>query len=1268
MQADIDKLIAQMPGHVLAKDLVRLKNQLKKAQKNPQQLAQALDGLSAAQDVVEARVKKLPEVKLAMELPISQQAELISQTIQNNQITIIAGETGSGKTTQIPKICLQAGLGRTGQIACTQPRRIAAKSVAQRVADETDTILGQEVGYQVRFDEKYSQDGYIRFMTDGILLQQTLRDKWLSDYDTIIIDEAHERSLNIDFLLGFIKQLVMQRTDLKIVITSATIDTEKFSKHFNDAPIINVSGRSFPVTAHYRPLEEHNLELNQGIIRAVDEIFKHSPVGDVLVFLPGEREINEAADLLQRKHLPQTEILKLYARLTASDQMKIFKPGNKRRVILSTNVAETSLTVPRIHYVIDSGLARISRYSARSKIQGLQIEPIAQDSANQRMGRCGRIADGHCYRLYSEQDFDSRPEHTDAEILRTSLSSVILQTHVLNLGHLTDFPFIDQPDFKMINDGYQLLIELEALDEGQQLTQTGRMMAHLPIDVQLGRVLIKASGLGCLKDMLVIVAGLSIQDPRERPLEWSQAADKAHQKYHHERSDFMALLALWHHLNKQKKQLKNKAFKQWCRDYFISIKRYMEWKDVVRQLSSLVNKQKLRITDQKADYEQIHKSLLAGFISQIGMQQSDREYMGTRNKKFLIFPGSGLFGMNPKWILAGQIIHTSQVFGRMVAELEAQWITDVGRHLINQSHYDPFWSKKHGTVMGYQRSVLLGLVLSEKKQIHYGPKDPKNSRELFITQGLVEQHMKTRMAFFHHNAKLIASIQAEEDRHRKKDLLIDPSTLYDLYDAVIPANIYSEQQLRKWITHNGDNHLKFSDDDLYMRKTPKDRAVLFPESITIRKLSLDLTYEFQPGSETDGVTAHIELPWLNALNANDFEYLVPGLLPEKIEMLIKGLSKTIRRGLFPIKEYADILSDSMNHGEEFYQQLVKIVFKKNGLQTSVEDWQSTELDNHLKFRYVVYDTDHKVLKTGRDFNALIEDFSHQANRSFQKTASSAKKVDGARDWVFGELSTEVQLDNGLLAYQAVVDQGEHVGLRMFENQQQAQIKHIQGIKRLLNIKYPKIIKQAQKVQISLKAELAWNALDSEHKLIDELIDALLEKHIAAFEWIGNQQKFDTVADELNKKLYKSTYDWSQKLSPVIEKWYQVWQLVELKSALLTEATYNDMQYQLDYLIYADFVHHASLKDVENYRRYFKGLEMRLESAIHSPAKETEKLKELITVSKPFYDYCDQVDEFTPAHQEFLMLLEELRVSLFAQSLGTQQKVSVKRLSQAFKKL
>jgi len=1268
MQTDIDKLIENMSGHVLSKDFHRLKTQLQKYKNKPKQLHRVLAAVHESQQAFEKRQSAVPTVSLEIDLPVSQQAAKISDTIKNNQVTIIAGETGSGKTTQIPKICLQAGLGCAGQIACTQPRRIAAKSVAQRVADEINKPLGGAIGYQVRFDEKFSVDGYVRFMTDGILLQQTLRDKWLSDYDTIIIDEAHERSLNIDFLLGFIKQLINKRKDLKVIITSATIDTDKFSKHFNDAPIINVSGRSYPVTAHYRPLEDNNLELNQGIVRAIDEIYAHSHDGDVLIFLPGEREINEAAEQLQRKHLPHTEILKLYARMSAADQMKIFKPDDKRRVILSTNVAETSLTVPRIHYVIDSGLARISRYSARSKIQGLQIENIAQDSANQRMGRCGRIADGHCYRLYSEQDFESRPEHTDAEILRTSLASVILQTHVLNLGHLTDFPFIDQPDFKMINDGYQLLIELEALDEGQQLTATGRMMAHLPIDVQLARILIKANGLGCLKDILVIVSGLSIQDPRERPLEWSQAADKAHQKFSHEKSDFMALLKLWEVLNKQKKQLKNKAFKQWCRDNFISIKRYMEWKDVNRQLTSLVKKQKMRISEQTADYVQIHKALLSGFIAHIGMHQADKEYSGTRNKKFMIFPGSALYGRTPKWILAGQIVHTSQVFARMVAELEVQWINEVGRHLIKKNHYDPFWSKKQGSVMGYQRSVLMGLILNEKQLFHYGPKDPTASRKIFISKGLVEQQLNTRMAFYHHNAKLIASIQAEEDRHRKKDLLVDPNKMYDLYDAVIPEGIYSEAQLKKWVAKHGDKSLYFSDADLYMRQTPVDRAKLFPDSMTIRKLTLSLTYEFQPGTDTDGVTAHIQLPWLNALNANDFEFLVPGLLPEKLEMLIKGLPKSIRRGLFPIKEYAEILSEELDPQQDFYEQLVRLVFKKNGLKTQISDWKDVELDNHLKFRYVVYDNNNKALKSGRNLNSLLNSFSQQANQSFQKTVSKSRKIDGANDWVFGDLQKQIQLDNGLMAYQAIVDQQDAVGLRLFETEHQASIKHIQGIKKLLMIKYPKIIKQVQKVQLNLKAEMAWNALESGRKLIDELIDSLLEKQIDSVNWIGTQTQFDSLADQLSKKLYKSTYDWAQMLAPVMEQWYNIWQQVESKHNLLTHATYNDMQYQLDYLIYADFLHHVRKQDLLNYPRFLKGLSMRLETALHSPAKESEKLKELSVVSLPFYSLCDQIDEFSDAHQDFLMLLEELRVSLFAQSLGTKQKVSVKRLKQVFKTL
>lgn len=1268
MSSANQRLLENMRTGLRRVDYFRLSRELNRVKNNPKYQQKILTDIEQTHQQFKQRNQQRPTVNLAPDLPVSEQADVIRKTISANQVTIIAGETGSGKTTQIPKICLQAGLGKYGEIACTQPRRIAAKSVSARVAEELKVTLGKEVGYQVRFDEKFDSDGYIRFMTDGILLQQTLNDRWLNQYDTIIIDEAHERSLNIDFLLGFIKKLLLKRDDLKVIITSATIDTDKFSAHFNNAPIINVSGRSYPVTTYYRPIDEQGIDVTEGIVRAVDEIYKQHKTGDVLIFLPGEREINEAAERLQKKHLPHTEILPLYARLSAAQQMAIFRPGDKRRIIISTNVAETSLTVPRIHFVIDSGLARISRYSARSKIQGLQVEPIAQDSANQRQGRCGRIAAGYCYRLFSETEYESRPEHTDAEILRTSLAAVILQTLVLDLGDLEDFPFIDSPDFKQIADGYQLLQELQAIDEGRQLTDIGRTMAYLPIDVQLARILIAADKLGCLHEILIMVSMLSVQDPRERPLDWAQAADKAHQAFLDEDSDFSSVLHLWHGLAEKRKQLKNKGFREWCRKNYISIKKYMEWKDVHRQLSTLVKQQSMRINQGDSSSDSQHQALLSGFISHVGMHHMDQMYLGTRNKKFMIFPGSGLFNRHPKWLVAAEIVHTSQVFARMVAQVSVEQISAAGAHLIKHSYFDPFWSKKQGSVMGFQRSTLLGLTLVEKRQIHYGPHDPETARTLFIENGLVGRQLNTRLKFYHHNLKLMESIEAEEDRHRKKDLLLEPAEIIALYEAVIPEGIYSEPQLKKWVQKNGDSALRFHMDDFYRQQAQTPREQQFPEQLKIRQLSIPLSYVFAPEQPDDGVTATIMLPWLNALNANDFEYLVPGLLPEKVVALIKGLSKSLRRGLIPVNHYADIISDALEPELDFYQQLVAIVRQKNGLETTVDDWLAVQLPAHLKFRFEVLGGQEKLIYEGRDFNAIMEQCSRAANKSFQKTAGKNKQLNGATDWVFGELQQMITLENGLPAYPAVIDQQTAVGLRYFETQVQALAVHQQGIKRLIALKYPKIIKSCEKLHVDLKAALAWQHLGTETSLAEAVIDARLDALISQFAFINNQQSFDGLAEHLKSKLYTSVHQWLQLLNPLIKQWYEVWQEIERLSDQLDEDSYNDMIEQLDDLIYDGFLQVASEADLGNYARYLTGLRFRLETALHSPQKEHDKLMELQTINQPFQSLCETAEVFAESHQAFLMLLQEYRVSLFAQHLGTQQKVSAKRLKQAFKSL
>lgn len=1261
------RLLQNMQHSVLRSDYYRLKTALRNA-KNPTQKNKTLAAVEQAHQTFLSRQKQRPKVTLAADLPVSEQADKIRETISAHQVTIIAGETGSGKTTQIPKICLQAGFGQFGQIACTQPRRIAAKSVAARVSEELAVPLGQAVGYQVRFDERYSDDGYIRFMTDGILLQQTLRDKWLNDYDTIIIDEAHERSLNIDFLLGFIKKLIPKRPDLKVIITSATIDTEKFSAHFDDAPIINVSGHSYPVTTHYRPPEESGIDLEEAIVRAVDEFYKLKKTGDVLVFLPGEREINDTIERLRKKHLPNTEVLPLYARLTSAQQMAIFNPGDTRRIIVSTNVAETSLTVPRIHAVIDSGLARISRYSARSKIQGLQVEPIAQDSANQRRGRCGRIAPGHCYRLYSEADFESRPEHSDAEILRTSLAAVILQTQVLQLGDLEDFPFIDNPDMKQISDGYQLLFELQAIDEGRQLTQVGRMMAHLPIDVQLARIVLSAHELGCLKDILVMVSMLAVQDPRERPLEAAQAADKAHQKYADEDSDFTAILHLWRILNETRKTLGNKQFKQWCHKNFISIKKYMEWKDVHRQLSQMLKQQKMHAKKESASPDLQHQAILSGFISHIGQFHADRVYLGTRNKKFMLFPGSVLFTRQPKWVVAAEIVHTSQVYARMAAQVTVAQIKQAGAHLIKHSYYDPYWSKKQGSVMGYRRSTLLGLNVEERERVHYGPHDPQTARQLFIEQGLVARQLNTRLDFYRHNSRLMAEIEAEEDRHRKRDLLIEPTALYQLYDERIPESIYSEPQLKKWLKKQSGQPLHFSAEDFYQNRAQTPAQEQFPDHIQIRQLTIPLSYVFAPEQDDDGVTAHLKLAWLNALNANDFEYLVPGLLHEKIVALIKGLPKSLRRGLIPVNHYADVIVELLQPDRDFYQQLVTIVRQKNGLETAIEDWQAVALPPHLRFRYEVTNRNNKIVYQGRNFEEMQSGHQQAANISFQKSASENRQINGATDWVFKTIEPVVTLDNGLPAYPAVVDQTDAVGLRFFETEEQASQEHTRGIKRLLQIKYPKITKTCRKISPNLKAAMAWDSLATDTTLIDAVINARLEAGIINNHPVRNQAEFDQLAEQMSSSLYRDVYQWLEILNQVLVAWYETWQSIEQHSDKLTEASYNDMIQELDYLIYDGFLKIVSLSELKHYPRYLEALNIRLETALHSPQKEADKLAQLSEVSEPFYQRCEDAPVFTRGHQDFLMTLQEYRVSLFAQSLGTQQKVSGKRLKGLLKEL
>jgi len=1206
-------------------------------------------------------------------LPVSARVDEIVKTIQENQFVVVAGETGSGKTTQLPKMCLLAGLGDKGLIACTQPRRIAARSMAERVSEELSTVMGQQVGYQVRFDDKYSADGWIKFMTDGILLAETQNDKFLNGYDCIIIDEAHERSLNIDFLLGFLKKLAENRKDLKIIITSATIDTEKFSKHFDDAPIINVEGRSFPVDLEYRPLDEENYDLNLGIYSAVTEIYSQANSGDILVFLSGEREILDAQDYLSRKHLRGTEILPLYARLTAAQQMRVFHPGSQRRIILTTNVAETSLTVPRIHYVIDSGLARVSRYSSRSKIQGLLVEGISQAAANQRKGRCGRIADGVCYRLYSEDDFNLRDEHTDPEILRTSLASVILRAAALGFGGIDQFPFVDPPNSSMIADGYQLLAELHAIDDKKELTHSGRKLYQLPIDVQLGQILIKADYLGCLTECLIIVSALTIQDVRERPLEHAQAADAAHKKWQDKRSDFLSYINIWNDLIKQRKAHNNSQFRKWCRQNFVSYRRYIEWRDIYQQLNNILKEQKLRHNNKPADYVAIHQAILSGFISHVGYKKETGDaggYAGARNRNFFVFPGSAQFNQKHQWIMAASIVQTTKVYGRTVAKIEQQWVEDIGKHVIKTSTFDPYWSKKQGSVMGYKRLTLFGLPIVMKQSFHYGPTDIEASHKLFIEDGLVQLQLLTRLPFYSHNQRLIAEIQAQEDKQRKQDILIEPWRIADLYSAIIPKYIYSEKLLSTWLKKQDKKILHFSHQQLTKSGHSKPTEEQFPKQLKIRGLNLDLNYNFAPGQEDDGITVTLPIQWLNSFTDDDFQWLVPGLVKEKIELMIKGLPKPVRRNLVPATEFAQAICDSIDlKMTGFYAQIIQQVTRMTGVKTTSEMWQNKDLPTHLKLIFKVIDKDMKTREISRDFNAIQEQFSQRANKSFQKTASQSFKINNAKDWVFKSIKETITLDNGLIAYPAIIEQKDGVGLRLFETKEQAQSKHLQGLKALVKLKIPAKFRYLKKnLKTSIKSQFAWNQLETEQTLVGHIIDATLQDIIENNLPILNTKKFDDVCTILEKSwLSKSNIICSQ-LNPIIEKWYTVWQSIEAKAEILSDETYDDMQHQLDYLIYADFLYEVETEQLVHYPRFIKGLDLRLSAAIENPQKESDKLAQLHKVSLPFYKAAEETDVYGTSLQDFHILLEEYRISLFAQNLGTKQKVSDVRMIKALKEI
>ncbi|WP_416304892.1 ATP-dependent RNA helicase HrpA [Neptunicella sp. SCSIO 80796] len=1213
-------------------------------------------------------------------LPVSEHKDELIEAIKQHQVVIIAGETGSGKTTQLPKICLEAGRGIHGLIGHTQPRRLAARTVANRIAEELQTPLGEKVGFKIRFSDQVSERSYIKLMTDGILLAEIQQDRFLNQYDTIIIDEAHERSLNIDFILGYLKQLLPKRPDLKLIITSATIDPERFARHFDDAPVFQVSGRTFPVEVRYRPLHEmadsegDGVDQTQGIINAVDELSRESQ-GDILVFLSGEREIRDTADALNRRQLRHTEVVPLYARLSAAEQNRIFQSHAGRRIVLATNVAETSLTVPGIKYVIDPGTARISRYSFRSKVQRLPIEAISQASANQRSGRCGRVSAGICIRLYSEQDFLSRDEFTTPEILRTNLASVILQMLALGLGEIDQFPFVEAPDNRQINDGFRLLEEIQAITshKGQKkLTQTGRQIARLPIDPRYARMVVQSAELGSLSEVLIIAAGMSIQDPRERPQDKRQAADQQHSEFADSESDFISLFNLWLAFRQQQKDLTNSQLRKWCKQVFINYLRMREWQDIVSQLKKAIAEIGFRLNSTPADYPAIHQALLSGLLSHIGNKEPERMYLGARNARFMIFPGSPLAKKSPAWVMVAELVETSRLFGRIAAKIQPEWIEPLASHLTKSSYSEPHWSKKRGAVMAYENVNLYGLPIVIKRTVNYSAIDPLLCRELFIQNALVEGDNKLNLPFLQHNQQLVDDIQALEDKSRRRDVLVDDQTMQQFYQQKLPEHICNEVSFRNWwkkVVKQQPQLLHFDPASLMKHDAEHVNPLNYPESWQQGNLHLPLDYQFSPAAVDDGVSILVPLPLLNQLQAQGFDWLVPGLRYELILNLIKLLPKGLRKNFVPAPNYAEACMADMAPSEQpFLQALSHKLKRMTGVEVTPDEWPVDKLPDHLKFNFKVLDN-HKLVAQGRDLAELQHKLSDKVKSSLRQVATPQVEQKNLTEWSFGPLQQEFSEDRGdyqVKAYPALVDNGKTVAIKLFDQPHQAVISQQAGLRRLLRLNIPSPVKYLQeKLPNKAKLGLYFNPFGQIKALIDDCIDAAIDQLLSEkFSDIRDPDSFKQACDWVRAELNDRVLQIATAIEPGLTTAHQIKKKMKGNVPLNMISAHGDIQQQLNGLVFAGFVTRIGADKLVDWQRYIQGIERRLEKLPIDPNKDrlqqltVEKVQQAIDAAKNKVPIGQAIPQEI---DQARWMLEELRVSLFAQQLGTAYPVSEKRI-------
>ncbi len=1284
-----DDLPARLP-ELMLHDELRLGRRIEGLRRNRSPDARAAAQQAIATDIADAvarvasRKASVPPISYPPALPVSQAKEELFATIRDHQVVIVAGETGSGKTTQLPKICLELGRGVRGLIGHTQPRRLAARTVAERIAEELDTPLGSTVGWKVRFTDQVGAGTLVKVMTDGILLAEIHRDRQLLQYDTLIIDEAHERSLNVDFILGYLKGLLPRRPDLKVVITSATIDPERFAEHFAGAPIVSVSGRMFPVEVRYRPVvdpeddtADPDRDPTEAILDAVDELAAEGP-GDVLVFLSGEREIRDTAEALRAQQLPGTEILPLYSRLSAVEQHRVFRSHPGRRIVLATNVAETSLTVPGIRYVVDPGTARISRYSHRTKVQRLPIEAISQASANQRKGRCGRTSDGICIRLYTEADFEQRPEFTDPEILRTNLASVILQMTALGIGDLAAFPFLDPPDRRNIAAGVQLLEELNALDPAQRdparrLTPVGRQLAQLPVDPRLARMIVEADRGGCLHEVLVVAAALSIVDPRERPTDQQQAADTAHGRFADPESDFLSYLALWRYLADQQNELSGNRFRKLCKAEFLHYLRVREWQDLYTQLRQVTKTLGMRMSSAPDDGRRIHSALVSGLLSQVGVREGARDYLGARSARFAIFPGSALAKKPPAWVVAAELVETSRLWARTVARIDPADVERLAAHLVARTYSEPRWDARRGAVMATEKVTLYGVPLVVARSVNYGPIDPALARELFIRHALVEGDWTTRHPFFTHNRELLQQIDELEARARRRDIRIDDEALFELYDERIGVDVVSTRHFDSWWKQTRRSEPDLLTFDAAML-TNAAAAVVdfghFPDAWERDGLRLPLSYAFEPGARTDGVTVTVPLVAADQLPADAFSWTVPGLREELVTALLRSLRKDVRRNFVPVADYVAAVAPHLDDGP-LLDGLERELQRITGVTVTREAWRLDLIPEHLQPTFRIVDEDARTVAEGKDLAELRARVAPRLRAELSAATAGVERT-GLLTWPEGELPLSVQITAArrrTTVYPTLVDEGDSVAVRVVQSTAEQDAAMWSGVRRLLQLTVPSPLRAVVRALPSgMKLGLQFNPYGGVPALLDDCVRCALDEVIADSGGPPRDRAaFEVLQREARARLPDLTTDIVTRVEPVLAAARGVDERLTAARAI-PPGVVADVHAQLSGLVFPGFVAATGRTRLRELPRYLRAIVHRLDKVPGNLARDDVAMQRVHAVQAEYEQLSAGRAPADPGVRRIRWMIEELRVSLFAHSIGTAGPVSERRIYRAMDEL